>query len=113
MSEQKLLYVGCPTGTLSTYTVIVDPSNGITFGFCVSAQPKLMYALLEAVPPWPGVSMVPKGFVACALSTLMVRVPRSRIVPDLLCAMACRLYAPLPGPPVPPLLLGRKLVSRR
>ncbi len=79
----------------------------------MSAQPKFTKALPEAVPPWSGVSMVPKGFVALALSTLIVRVPKSSSAPDLLCAMAWILYAPLPGPPVPPLLFGRKLVSRR
>ena len=62
-------------------TRIVDPLTGIVFGSGVSAQPKLMKLVPEAVPPWSGVSSVPKGNVAVAFAHVIVRVPNTQPVP--------------------------------
>src|SRR5260370_33870338 len=112
MSERKLLYAGCPTTCPYTTAVIVDASMGTMLGYWVSTQAKLRNALPDAVPPCPGVSMVPNGLEACALSTVMVCAPKSIEAPALLCAMAWILYVPLPSPAEPP-LFGRKVVSSR
>jgi hypothetical protein len=61
--------------------VMVEPSVGIIEEFCVNAQPKFTYALPDIVPPCAGVSMVPNGFEAWPLSTVMVLVPRSNVMP--------------------------------
>src|SRR5260370_38698878 len=84
MSERKLLYTGFPTACPSTTTVIVEASIGTILGYWVSVQAKLRYALPDAVPPCPGVSMVPNGFEACALSTVMECAPKSIEAPALL-----------------------------
>ena len=54
----------------------------MSFGFWVSAQPKFTTAEPDTVSPWPGVSMVPNGLVAWALSQVMVRDPSAVIVPS-------------------------------
>src|SRR5437667_4378383 len=92
MSLRYWLYTGCPSTCPSTVTQIVDPSVGITYGCWVSAQPKLI-TVPDTVAPCPGVSMVPNGLVACALSTVMVRVPKSTATPALLRAMACNFVS--------------------
>jgi len=42
-------------------------------------------------PTLPRRVIAPNGFTPCALSTVMVRVPKSSEAPVLLCAMACSL----------------------
>jgi hypothetical protein len=48
---------------------------GIVPGWEVRAQPKTTYPVPEAVPPWAGESIVPKGFVAVAFVQEVVREP--------------------------------------
>ena len=70
-------------------TNIVEPSGGIFAGCGVSAQPKFTYFVPATVAPCAGVSRVPKGFTACALSTLIWRLPSSFWLPSKSVAMAC------------------------
>src|SRR5207237_10148555 len=83
MSLRYWLYTGCPSTCPSMVTQIVEPSARITYGCWVSAQPKLI-TVPDTVAPCPGVSSVPNGLVACALSTVIVRVPKSTAEPALL-----------------------------
>jgi hypothetical protein len=62
--------------------VIVEPSVGIVFGKGVSAHPKFTKFVPDAPPPWVGVSIAPNGFVAWALSQVIVRVPNSCVLPS-------------------------------
>src|SRR5215831_13723798 len=81
----------------SMRTSMVDPSNGITAGFGVSAQPKLTI-VPETVSPGPGVSIDPNGDVAFAFEQVIVRVPRSVRWLSTLSAYTRKRYVPLPPP---------------
>src|SRR5215831_7508515 len=76
----------------SMRTSMVDPSNGITAGFGVSAQPKFT-TVPETVSPWPGVSIDPNGDVAVAFEQVIVRVRW----PSTSSAYTSRRYVPLPA----------------
>src|ERR1043166_277554 len=97
MSLRYWLYTGCPSTCPSTVTQIVEPSAGITYGCWVSAQPKLI-TVPDTVAPCPGVSRVPNGLVAGALSPRMVRVANAPAVPAFFGGMAGNFEGPVPGP---------------
>ncbi len=86
-------------------TVIVDESARMSFGSCVSTQPPLAITPL-ATPPCGGTSIAPNGFVAWALSQVIVLTPRAVGSASASNAYARRLNVPLPR-------FGRKLVSSR
>src|SRR5262245_42079721 len=103
MSGLNWLYVGWPTTSQSMSTAMVEPSNGIDFGFGVSAHPKLM-TTPETVSPCRGVSIVPNGKALPVFAPTIVLEPITDDSPLIDRATAYRVNVPLPP-------FGKKLLS--
>src|SRR5262245_50451667 len=103
MSGRNWLYVGCPTTAPSMYTSMVEPSNGIAFGFGVSAHPKLM-TTPGTVSPCLGGWIVPKGNALPVFAATIGLEPITDDSPLIDRATAYRVNVPLPP-------FGRKLLS--